>query len=68
MADFLYQVFVTPLRWLNHAVRTLAAATHCFQYKVEGALRPSAEWFDHQLDALWQWPRRGRGGFVDRGC
>jgi 2-polyprenyl-3-methyl-5-hydroxy-6-metoxy-1,4-benzoquinol methylase len=67
MADFLYHVFVTPVRWLNHAVRTLAAATHCFQYKVEGALRPSAEWFDHQLDAWWQWPRRGRGGFVDRG-
>ena len=67
MADLLHRVFVTPLRLFNHAVRRLAAATHYFQYKVEGALRPSAEWFDHHLDAVWQWPRRGRGGFVERG-
>lgn len=67
MADLLYRLFVLPLRALNRAVRALSAGAHHLQYSVEGLLRPSAEWFDHQLDAQWQWPRRGRSGFLDRG-
>ena len=55
------------MRRLNHLIRTFSALTHAFQYKLEGALRPSAEWFDHQMDAQWQWPRLGRSGFLERG-
>jgi 2-polyprenyl-3-methyl-5-hydroxy-6-metoxy-1,4-benzoquinol methylase len=67
MNDMLYRLFVSPLRWLGSLLRTVSAGTHLLQYKVEGALRPSAEWFDHQLDAQWQWPRLGRSGFLERG-
>jgi SAM-dependent methyltransferase len=67
MRELLYGLLVPAVRWFNRGVRTLAAATHLVQYKLEGALRPSAEWFDHQLDAQYQWPRLGRSGFVERG-
>jgi SAM-dependent methyltransferase len=63
----LYDPLVTPLRIVNALVRRLTAASHHLQYKVEGFLRPSAEWFDHELDAQWQWPVRGRFTFLERG-
>jgi hypothetical protein len=55
----LYRLFVPPLRALNARLRQLTAATHHLQYKVAGFLRPSAEWFDHENDAKWQWAPRG---------
>ena len=67
MSELLYRLLVPPLRWINHAIRLMSATSHHLQYRVEGALRPSAEWFDHQLDAQWQWPRLGRAGFLERG-
>ena len=67
MKEALSRLFVNPLRWLNSVLRQFSAGTHFLQYKVEGVLRPSAEWFDHQLDAQWQWPRLGRAGFLERG-
>jgi SAM-dependent methyltransferase len=67
MIDLLYRLLVFPLRWLNVAVRALSASTHRVQYHAEGLLRSSAEWFDHQLDAQWQWPRLGKVGFLERG-
>jgi SAM-dependent methyltransferase len=67
MVDILYRLCVLPLRRLNLAVRSLSASTHGLQYRTEGLLRSSSEWFDHQLDAQWQWPRLGRGGFLERG-
>ncbi len=67
MRELLYKLLVPAVRWFNRGVRAFSAATHLVQYKVEGALRPSAEWFDHQLDAQYQWPRSGRTGFVERG-
>ncbi len=67
MGELLRYLLVVPLRWLNLAVRSLAAATHCLQYRVEGVVQPAPEWFDHQLDAQWQWPRRGQAGFLERG-
>jgi cyclopropane fatty-acyl-phospholipid synthase-like methyltransferase len=67
LREVLYRLLVEPVRWMNRAIRSLSAGAHFFQYKLEGALRPSAEWFDHQLDAQWQWPRLGRSGFLERG-
>ena len=67
MTDVLHRLLVGPVRWCNHFIRSFSALTHAFQYKLEGALRPSAEWFDHHLDAQWQWPRLGRAGFLERG-
>lgn len=67
MRGLLRYLLVVPLRWLNLAVRSLAAATHWLQYKVEGVIQPAPEWFDHELDAQWQWPRRGQAGFLERG-
>jgi|SRR5581483_3638582 len=58
---------VPPLRAVNAAVRRLTAATHRLQYKIEGFLSPSAEWFDHEIDAHWQWPALGRTSFLERG-
>ena len=63
----LHDVFVLPLRAANSLVRRIAAGSHRLQYKVEGFLRPSAEWFDHEVDAHWQWPTRGRATFLERG-
>jgi 2-polyprenyl-3-methyl-5-hydroxy-6-metoxy-1,4-benzoquinol methylase len=67
MSSVLYRLFVIPVRWLNWAVRSLSASTHRFQYGVEGLLQSSSEWFDHELDVHWQWPRLGKGGFLERG-
>jgi hypothetical protein len=55
------------IRRLNGVIRKLAAITHGFQFRVEGVLRPHFEWFDHELDAQWQWPRRGSITFLERG-
>lgn len=60
-------LIVPALRMLNAALRALSAASHHFQYKVEGFLRPSAEWFDHEIDAQWQWVSRQRSTFLERG-
>jgi cyclopropane fatty-acyl-phospholipid synthase-like methyltransferase len=65
--ELLHRLLVPPVRRLNRVVRSISALTHACQYKLEGALRPSAEWFDHQIDAQWQWPSRGRSGFLERG-
>ena len=62
-----YELIVPALRALNARLRGLSAAMHHLQYKVEGFLRPSAEWFDHELDAQWQWPARGGSSFIERG-
>jgi SAM-dependent methyltransferase len=49
-------------------VRWLAAAIHQLQYKAQGVLLGDAEWFDHEIDVHWQWPRRGGGAFLERGA
>jgi SAM-dependent methyltransferase len=63
----LHGVIVPPLRWINAGVRALSAGSHHFQYKVEGLLRPSAEWFDHEIDVHWQWVAKQRSMFLERG-
>jgi SAM-dependent methyltransferase len=55
------------IRGVNAGVRRVAAATHWFQYKAEGGLQGSAEWFDHEVDVHWQWPSRSRSQFLERG-
>lgn len=60
-------MLVPPLRAVNAVLRRAAAASHRFQYKVEGFLRPSAEWFDHEIDVHWQWPALNRSSFLERG-
>jgi SAM-dependent methyltransferase len=62
-----YGLIVPPLRGFNAALRGLSAAAHHLQYKVEGLLRPSAEWFDHEIDVQWQWVARQRSMFLERG-
>ena len=62
-----HDLFVLPLRTVNSLIRRVAAGSHRLQYKVEGFLRPSAEWFDHEVDAHWQWPAQGRSTFLERG-
>jgi len=63
----LYTVIVPPLRLFNAGLRALCALAHHLQYKVEGFLRPSAEWFDHEIDVYWQWAARQRMMFLERG-
>jgi len=63
----LHDLLVPPLRAANAVLRRLSAGAHHLQYKLEGVLRPSAEWFDHEIDAHWQWPRLGRSSFLERG-
>ncbi len=58
---------VSIVRAFNAAVRATAAGTHWLQYKTEGALQGDAEWFDHEVDAYWQWPRRHQSYFLERG-
>jgi SAM-dependent methyltransferase len=58
---------VPPLRGFNAGLRALCAVLHHFQYKVEGFLRPSAEWFDHEIDVHWQWVAKQRSMFLERG-
>jgi 2-polyprenyl-3-methyl-5-hydroxy-6-metoxy-1,4-benzoquinol methylase len=62
-----YRLLVPPVRMLNAWLRALTGITHHFQYKVEGFLRPSAEWFDHEIDVHWQWVARERSTFLERG-
>jgi len=63
----MHGVIVPPLRLFNAGLRALSAGSHHLQYKVEGFLRPSAEWFDHEIDVQWQWPARQRSMFLERG-
>jgi SAM-dependent methyltransferase len=65
--SFLYLVLVPALKLINRAARRAVGTLHLLQYKVEGLLRPDAEWFDHQLDVYWQWPARRRASFLERG-
>jgi ubiquinone/menaquinone biosynthesis C-methylase UbiE len=62
-----YSLIVPAVRALNAALRALTSATHHLQYKVEGFLRPSAEWFDHEIDVQWQWAARQSSMFLERG-
>jgi 2-polyprenyl-3-methyl-5-hydroxy-6-metoxy-1,4-benzoquinol methylase len=62
-----HRLLVPPVRALNAALRALTSLTHHFQYKVEGFLSPSAEWFDHEIDVHWQWVARQRSLFLERG-
>ncbi len=63
----LHSLVVPPLRLLNAGLRALCAGAHHLQYRVEGFLRPSAEWFDHEIDVHWQWVARQRSMFLERG-
>lgn len=63
----MYTPIVAPLRRLNAGLRRLCSLTHHLQYKVEGLLRPSAEWFDHEIDVQWQWVAKQRMMFLERG-
>ena len=67
MRDALYQTLVPALRLTNALARRGVGFLHLLQFKVEGFLRPDAEWFDHQLDVYWQWPALGRSSFLERG-
>jgi SAM-dependent methyltransferase len=58
---------IQSLRWLNARLRSLSAGSHHLQYKAEGLLQGSAEWFDHEIDAHWQWRARRRPMFLERG-
>ncbi len=60
-------LLLPPLRACNAGLRRLTAAMHRLQYKVEGFLSPSAEWFDHEIDVHWQWPALGHASFLERG-
>jgi 2-polyprenyl-3-methyl-5-hydroxy-6-metoxy-1,4-benzoquinol methylase len=62
-----HSFLVPPLRMFNSCLRALTAFFHHFQYKVEGFLRPSAEWFDHEIDVHWQWVAKQRSMFLERG-
>src|SRR5580658_9273228 len=62
-----YRLFVPPLRAFNAWLRALTGSFHHLQYKVEGFLRPSAEWFDHEIDVQWQWIAKQRSTFLERG-
>ena len=63
----LHGLIVPPLRRINAGLRAVCAGSHHLQYKVEGFLRPSAEWFDHEIDVQWQWVARQRSMFLERG-
>jgi SAM-dependent methyltransferase len=62
-----YSLIVPGVRAINAALRALTSATHHLQYKIEGFLRPSAEWFDHEIDVQWQWVARQSSMFLERG-
>lgn len=62
-----YGLIVPALRRCNAVLRAVCAGSHHLQCKVEGLLRPSAEWFDHEIDVYWQWVARQRSMFLERG-
>src|SRR5919201_3451740 len=62
-----YRCALPPLRLLNQVVRKLSSLTHLLQLRAEGLLRPHSEWFDHYVDANWQWGATGRSSFLERG-
>lgn len=65
--EVIYRLTVPVLRAVNRFVRGLSSFTHMFQLRVEGVLRPHGEWFDHHVDANWQWGASGRSSFLERG-
>jgi SAM-dependent methyltransferase len=67
IARFLFRILVPSLRRLNAGVRALSSGLHHLQYRLEGLLLSSAEWFDHEIDVHWQWVARQRYMFLERG-
>lgn len=65
--EFAYRVLVPLVRAGNRMGRTVGSLTHLFQLKLEGLLRPHGEWYDHYVDANWQWGATGRSSFLERG-
>src|SRR6266487_4602176 len=62
-----YRCVLPPLRSLNLLVRRISSLTHLLQLRAEGFLHPHSEWFDHYVDANWQWGAIGRSSFLERG-
>ncbi len=63
----LRKLLLGPLWRLNAALRALSSVFHRLQYKADGFLQGSAEWFDHEIDVHWQWAASQRPMFLERG-
>lgn len=52
---------------IARASRWLAAVAHWCLYVSQWGIKPTPEWFDHNLDAYWQWPQRKNSSWLERG-
>jgi 2-polyprenyl-3-methyl-5-hydroxy-6-metoxy-1,4-benzoquinol methylase len=52
---------------LAHGSRWLASLAHFGLYIVQWGIKPTPEWFDHNLDAYWQWPKKKNSSWLERG-
>jgi len=67
LRELAYRSLVPLVRIGNRIGRAVGSLTHLFQLKLEGVLRPHGEWYDHYVDANWQWGATGRSSFLERG-
>jgi putative heme iron utilization protein len=52
---------------LASASRWIAGLTHFGLYVVQWGIKPTPNWFDHNLDVYWQWPRKKDSSWLERG-
>jgi 2-polyprenyl-3-methyl-5-hydroxy-6-metoxy-1,4-benzoquinol methylase len=52
---------------LASASRRLAGMTHFGLYVVQWGIKPTPNWFDHNVDVYWQWPKRNDSSWLERG-
>jgi hypothetical protein len=53
--------------YLASASRFVAGATHFCLYIVQWGIKPTPDWFDHNIDIYWKWWRKGDSSWVERG-
>jgi 2-polyprenyl-3-methyl-5-hydroxy-6-metoxy-1,4-benzoquinol methylase len=41
--------------------------THFGLYVVQWGIKPTPNWFDHNVDVYWQWPKRNDSSWLERG-
>lgn len=60
-------VLLTPIKYLNSAMRKLAGWTHRLEMRLQWEIPPQPEWFDHFCDQFWDFSARQNTFWLERG-
>lgn len=52
---------------LAGASRAVAGVAHFFLYVAQWGIKPTPNWFDHNIDLYWQWWKKNDSSWLERG-